>query len=288
MEEKYRELTDLKMRPRVEPHKLFRYYGGKYYLIPDIVKEIGESYARFDIKCIVDVFGGSGTVILSLPQEWKVNRVYNDIDKRLYTTLKVLQDPIKRQQVIDFLTFSLRSRQEFDEFKDSNWDELNDIEIAKRYIYLIANSFNGAMKSFRININSDKGSSIMQTINSINRNIRYLQEHLIIENLDFREIIKRYCGEHTFFYLDPPYLNGGKTYKHNFSLEDFKDLKKALDSSNSYWLMNESQADFDALYPIFGRPDYTKEYYNSSINRKQVTDNANKQSKRLEGFWKNY
>ena len=287
MEEKYRELTDLKMRPRVEPHKLFQYYGGKYYLIPDIVKEIGESYARFDIKCIVDVFGGSGTVILSLPQEWKVNRVYNDIDKRLYTTLKVLQDPIKRQQVIDFLTFSLRSRQEFDEFKDSNWDELNDIEIAKRYIYLIANSFNGDLKNFRLNINTTR-NYISQIMGSISKNVRYLQKYLDIENLDFREIIEKYKHEHTFFYLDPPYLKGGKTYKHNFSLEDFKDLKKALDNSNSYWLMNESQADFDALLPIFGRPDYTKEYYNQSTNKKQVMNNPNKQSKRLEGFWKNY
>ena len=29
-------------------------------------------------------------------------------------------------------------------------------------------------------------------------------------------------------------------------------------------------------------------YCNSSIDRKQVMNNSNKQSKRLEGFWKNY
>lgn len=35
----------------------------------------------FDI--IVDVFGGSGRVLLNVPDEWKKIKVYNDIDRNL-------------------------------------------------------------------------------------------------------------------------------------------------------------------------------------------------------------
>lgn len=261
--------------------KLFSYYGGKFYLVPDIIKEIGHCLLNYDIKCVVDVFGGSGTVILSLPREWKINRIYNDIDMRLYHTLKVLQDPIKRKQVMDFIEWSCSCRQEFDEFKDSDFDSLSDVEIAKRYLYLIRNSFNGSLDSygFLVNTYRDPFNSLK---NSIRKGAIFLK-NLNIENLDFREIIKKYKGNSTLFYLDPPYLKSGKRYKFSFVLKDFKDLKNALDDSGSKWLMNESEIDFKDLKDIFGDPNYTKEYINYVLNSKIEI-----RSKRLEGYWKNY
>lgn len=260
--------------------KLFRYYGGKYYLIPDILQEMSYAYSTYDIKCIVDVFGGSGSVILSIPQEWKVNRVYNDIDKRLYITLKVLQDSDKRKVILERLNWALNSRDIFNEYKNSIWTNLTDIEIAFRFLYLTAISFNADFKTYGHNVNEIRNKLGSLTI-SISENFKYLQKYLNVENADFRDTIKRYSGKHTLFYLDPPYLIGGTKYKYSFSIEDFKDLKNVLDNSNSYWLMNESERDFNAIKEIFGNPAYTKSYVNH-VNK------VNETAYRLEGFWKNY
>lgn len=267
--------------------KLFQYYGGKFHLVPDIIKEIGYAYTKYDIKCVVDVFGGSGTVILSLPQEWNVNRVYNDLDLRLYKTLKVLQNETERNKVLDFLKWSLESRKVFEDFKVSDWNSLTDVEVAQRYLYLLSNSFNGDTTSYSFKVNKIR-SVISQVLNNITHNFKYLQKYLNVENLDFRELIKKYKGKNTFFYLDPPYLKSGKSYKYSFDIQDFRDLKDALDNSGSYWLMNESKVDFEALKHIFGEPNYKKEYVNSTVNSKQIKMNNGKKSIRLEGFWRNY
>ncbi len=40
--------------------KLFQYYGGKYYMINDILNVIIPLYLNGKLTCFVDVFGGSG------------------------------------------------------------------------------------------------------------------------------------------------------------------------------------------------------------------------------------
>lgn len=50
-----------------------------------------------------------------------------------------------------------------------------------------------------------------------------------IENNDFREIIRRYDAEYTFFYCDPPYLDIPKRlYRKGFTMKDHKNLAKML------------------------------------------------------------
>jgi DNA adenine methylase len=51
----------------------------------------------------------------------------------------------------------------------------------------------------------------------------------ILENDDFRNVIPRYDGNDTIFYLDPPYL-GWSWYNHNFTESDMRDLKELLDN----------------------------------------------------------
>jgi site-specific DNA-adenine methylase len=73
---------------------LFPYYGRRFNQLKTIISILDKHKDRFDV--IVDVFGGSGKVLLNIPEEWKKIKVYNDIDNDLYVTFKVLQDPRKR------------------------------------------------------------------------------------------------------------------------------------------------------------------------------------------------
>lgn len=266
------------MTTDIERIKLFSYYGGKYFLLDDVMDVITKIINKRDIKCVVDVFGGSGSVILSLPLIYQVNRVYNDIDKRLVNVLKVLIDNQKRERVLTSLEYSIASRDLFNEFKDSDWDSLNDEEMAIRFLYLIAYSFSSTMQSFSYNVNDTK-DKMGGIINSIKRNWKYVRKLTFIENLDFRNLIKKYGGKNTLFYLDPPYLTGGKNYKYKFNVNDFKDLKNLLDETGSYYVLNSSEVDFKEMTEIFGPPTFVKEYYNNLRNRK------NKKSYRKEGFW---
>ena len=61
-----------------------------------------------------------------------------------------------------------------------------------------------------------------------------------IENLDFRDFIKQYDSDTTFFYLDPPYVGTENYYKNKktFNLKDHKDLCKILKSIKGKFLLS--------------------------------------------------
>ena len=101
----------------MQQKKLFRYFGAKTYLEEDIVNLMSPLYATHKITCFVDVFGGAGNVLLNLPVEWKINRIYNDIDSRLYNLMMDLLDEDKRNKLFEKLYWSLSSHKYFNELK---------------------------------------------------------------------------------------------------------------------------------------------------------------------------
>jgi DNA adenine methylase len=62
----------------------FPYYGGKYYMVNEILSLMPMH------NCYVEVFGGSGKVLLNKPVS-KVE-VFNDVDNNIYNLFKVLRD----------------------------------------------------------------------------------------------------------------------------------------------------------------------------------------------------
>jgi DNA adenine methylase len=264
----------------MKPIKFFKYYGSKVYVLKDIYKVILP--LKDKITCFVDVFGGSGVVALNLPFKPK-NIVYNDLDKWLYTTFKVIQDEEKRAKLIEKLEYAFKHRDVFNEFKESHEKEenLDDVEIAFRTIYLAQASYNGDMSSYSFSIGEYR--KVNEVVYPISRlKFGYLLKNWTIENLDFRELIKKYDSKTTFFYLDPPYLTGSKHYKLNFTIKDMEDLKQICDNLQGYYLLNESNRDFEEVKKLFGEPKFVKKYVNN-FNARFM-----KKSYRLEGFWYNF
>ena len=234
-----------------EIKSLFPYYGSKRALVKDIEDESKESNGKIDT--FVDVFGGSGTVSLNIPEKINAKKiVYNDKDKRLADTMTAIGNPDLRNSAIDILK---KMPLDKDKFEQARYDEgfLNyPDENAANILYLGATSFNSDMKSYR----KDKKKStqlINSTIKHINDNGKDVEKWKV-ENGDFRDIIPKYDSSKTLLYLDPPYLKGGKVYNNSFTYDDLKDLKEQVDDSNSNYILSESEADIPEVKELFGNP----------------------------------
>ena len=230
---------------------LFRYYGGKFNQLKDILEILGEHKDAFDV--VVDVFGGSGKVLLNVPDEWKKIKVYNDLDEELYTTFKVLQNDRKRTLLIKKLRVAFPHERAFRELRDMKFG--NDVETAFKVLYTHLFSFMGDGRSFG---RAFKGS--VKPSRFTIENFIYVKDWTV-ENKDFRELFRIYNRPRVLMYLDPPYLSSGKKYRHSFELEDLKALKECMDSHQGSYLLNLSSFD-KGMEEIFGRPDKVIDYAN--------------------------
>lgn len=206
---------------------LIPYFGGKSRLAKNII-------ARFpEHQCYVEVFAGAANVFFA--KEARGTEVINDLDLdlvTLYRTVKHHPEELHRQ-----FKYVLISRDEFSRLLQVNPDTLTDIQRAARYLYLQRMCFGGR----------SKGRSFGTSTTGVPRlNLFTLQRLLdeawlrlsqvMIECLDFRDLIPRYDREHTLFFLDPPYWKFN-CYEHNFAEKDFYDLAEVLAGIKGRFLM---------------------------------------------------
>jgi DNA adenine methylase len=229
---------------------LFPYPGGKFFLMKDI-KEIFEKSGK---TTAVDVFGGSGKFLLNVSAK---NKVYNDLDSRLVNLYLVLRE--RHQELLDKFNYTIYSRELFARFvlEGISPDPLED---AFRYLYILFASFSAKGESFGYRIRGSKDptrfvDNLTLKINSLHDQIR----HWTIEHLDFRELLKKYDSEDTFFYMDPPYHNI-EWYNYNFTDGDFMDLAEMMKTTRSRYLLNINEDKF--IVDLFGEPCGTKDFAN--------------------------
>ncbi|MEM3554966.1 MAG: DNA adenine methylase [Candidatus Micrarchaeaceae archaeon] len=238
---------------------LFPYYGGRSHQINEIIQIMAKHYDEFEV--VVDVFGGSAKVLLNIPLEWRKMKVYNDVDKDLYITFKVLQDKQKREELIEKINLSFAHENIFNELKESKPN--NDIDIAFKTIYLFSYSYNSVGEAFKREYKYRKlPKPHFEFVNILN--------DWIIENKDFRELMDLYNKPTVLLYLDPPYLTGGKKYKYQFDFQDFLDLRYKLQQHKGTYLMNLSMYD-KSMVDIFGKPNMVAEYSLSTVNTEEGT-----------------
>lgn len=206
---------------------LIPYFGGKSRLAKTIISKFPEH------QCYVEVFAGAANVFFA--KEAKGTEVINDLDRDLITLYRAVQhhpEELHRQ-----FKYALVARDEFERLMQVNPDTLTDIQRAARYLYLQRMCFGGRSRGRTFGTSTTGIPRLnLFTLQRLLEEAWIRLGHVMIECLDFRDLIPRYDREYTLFFLDPPYWNFN-CYGHNFVEQDFLDLAEVLAGIKGRFLM---------------------------------------------------
>lgn len=186
---------------------VLRWFGGKHFLSYELIPLIPEHH------CWADVFGGGAH--MTVAKKRSRVEVFNDMDEELINFLMVLRS--QKSELISSLSTLPTSRNLFEHWQREPLPS-DSFERAVRWFYLLRQCIipaNGVKSGWR-------SGKIKNTANDYQNAVSKLHEfekrfsRVMIECLDYKELIKRYDAEGTFFFIDPPYKNREHYYKGNF------------------------------------------------------------------------
>jgi DNA adenine methylase len=157
--------------------------------------------------------------------------------------------------------------------------EENSYEIACKYVYVLTQVFSGS-KPETSPYTDYKGKYRCKVLIFMDKlkHPKY-REHFdkitFVENLDFEDVILKYDGEKTFFYLDPPYWKTEKYYSnHIFDREDHNRMANVIKNISGRFAL--SYYHFDHLDEWFPTNQYcwkSKDFKKAAASKKDGTQN---------------
>lgn len=219
------------------------WFGTKTALIEDIIKIIPEH------NIYVEPFAGGATVFFH--KNLADMNILNDIDYNL--TNFYIQAKLNGEELIKYIEAIPYNIDLMKKFYDDLVNEKikNDLIRAVVFFVVINTRFNSAGYTRIIKTSAynkryiEKGINYRNCVDNYNQKIDLLKNAIDklkkaeIYNEDGIEIIKKFDGEKTFFYLDPPYVNSKQRYKSKkFKKENMIELLEILKNIKGKFLMN--------------------------------------------------
>lgn len=205
-----------------------KWMGGKSKSVKTILPLIPKH------DCYVEPFFGGGWIYFA-KEPSKVEAV-NDVNGELINFFEVLRT--KKDEFISQFEFALKSRELYLHFRQNmDLEKLSDVERAFRFYYIIQNAFGGM---YRMNKKGECNAAFVSSPRKEAQGsfwdlekIKMAHERLketIIENRDYKDLIKIYDKENSFFFFDPPYdtdlkYNGITTFDYDELLDTCRNLK---------------------------------------------------------------
>ncbi len=218
--------------------------------------------------CYVEVFGGAAWVLFGKPPSEV--EILNDIDQELINFFRVVRE--KPEELITSFDLVLVSRAEFQRLASSDPNQLNEVQRAHRFYYLIMAGWGGELNypRFQTSItDGGHGNRLIGALETLRKRIEPIHKRLktvIIENLSWRECIDKYDREGTVMYLDPPYPDNGVNYYHNMrDWDQHKELADRLRRTTCRWIL--SSYDSKEVHDLFDNYYYT--YVTSASGMKE-------------------
>ncbi len=226
-------------------------------------------------SCYVEVFGGAGWVLFGKPPSDV--EILNDIDQELINFFRIIRN--RPEDFIDSFDLELVSRAEFERLAVLDPSQIDEIQRAHRFYYLIMAGWGGELNypRFQTSISDGgHGNRLIGAIETLRARIEPIHKRLntvIIENLGWQECIDRYDREGVVMYLDPPYPGNGVNYFHN--MRDWKDherLAERLTQTRCRWILSSyNSKDIHTLFR-----DYHFTYITSASGMNTAKDSKNR------------
>lgn len=245
----------------------FPWVGGKGKLLW-IIDEL----APYSYDCFVDVFGGSGTVLLNRPLKTGRAEIYNDRDEEIVNFMRVLRDRcLALLAVLRFLPFHSRSGfpdlcrfsnsdrpvEDFlpEElmladaiFKPEAAEFIKNIKLQNSKttdVYRAATFY----KRQRYSFNGMGNTVAAEPVNLENffgqlRQCSKRLQDVFIENMDFEPLIRSRDRKGVFFYCDPPYYEAEKYYAGSFTEDDHCRLHDVLSKARGFVMVSYNDCPF--------------------------------------------
>jgi DNA adenine methylase len=192
-------------------------------------------------KIYVEVFGGSGKVLLNKPKS-KLE-VWNDYDRRIANLFHVVVFKFDEfYEKIKGLVYSRELYKQYSrELKEVEQVEIGDVDMAVKTYYVLRCTFSGGRSGFnQTGFRFARKENIAMRYWMRLRELEHIRERLsgvVIECDDFEKVMKRWDGENVFMYLDPPYY-GTERYYEGFSRKDHERLLSLLKQVKGKWLLS--------------------------------------------------
>lgn len=207
--------------------------GGKRHL----ARRICAVLAATPHQAYVEPFVGMGGVFLRRRLRPAVE-VINDVSGDVVTLFRVVR--AHPEALLRELRWRPAMRAEWEAYKVAPADGLTDIERAARFLYLQTLAFGGKVAGR--NFGTDASRPHAFDLRRLEPRLRRLHDRLagvVIENLDWLDVIGRYDRPGTLFYLDPPYWGSEGDYGAGLFIRgDFERLADRLSRLEGRFLLS--------------------------------------------------
>jgi len=259
---------------------VFSYIGGKSVhskwldpLFPD------------DFSTYVEVFGGAFWMYWMSKKTPATTNIYNDFNRHLVNVFTCAStDPGHFHSVLLSYYPWINDEDKYNEFRTEIFGDFErafnipDYDLAAKYMFLQTHHFSGGTglgpttkiyKELKY-----KPKFITFTEKFTQRKYLEKLDVMSCENMDCRDLIRKYDHKDTFFYIDPPYFKMEDYYtKNSFGYNDHIELIELMKQTKGRWAL--SYYYFDELEQLLPRDQYVwHEEKTISVNGLSKSDGA--------------
>ena len=253
-----------------------RWYGAKGELSKKILPYFPDHHTY------VEVFGGGGSMLLA--KKPAQVEIYNDLNADVVDFFRIFHDPDKLQQLIYKCKHHPYSRDIYTEYVKRFPNITVPVDKAYHFYSIVRMSFNGLMGATGVSLNKDRNYA-KQYQDHVDRfeAVALRLNKVQLDNRDWTEVLDRYDGDKTFFYLDPPYMPHTRKdpdiYDYEMSAYDHERLIYRLRSIKSRVLLSGYG---NLLYDSLG---WNRADFPISCN---AARHGSVDTSRVESLWYNY
>ena len=197
-------LEDVQKLINAKPKPFVKWVGGKRQLLRQF-RELG-LYPPEDFNPITNTyyepFVGGGAVFFDLLPK---NAKLSDLNNELVTTYNVIKNNV--DELIQSLQKHIYDKEYYLEVRAKKVEDLSDVEVASRFIFLNRTGFNGLYrvnKSGQFNVPFGRYNNPVICDEDNLRRVSNALQDVTITHQDYKHVLKT-AKSGDFIYLDPPY-----------------------------------------------------------------------------------